>query len=35
MCACTNETILSEDGTCRELVRFGYNDFKMRLGHRA
>ena len=26
---------LAEDGTCRELVRFGYNDFKMRLGHRA
>ena len=26
---------LTEDGTCRELVRFGYNDFKMRLGHRA
>ena len=27
--------VLAEDGTCRELVRFGYNDFKMRLGHRA
>ena len=27
--------LLAEDGTCRELVRFGYNDFKMRLGHRA
>ena len=26
---------LAEDGTCRELVRFGYDDFKMRLGHRA
>ena len=26
---------LAEDGTCWELVRFGYNDFKMRLGHRA
>ena len=26
---------LAEDGTCRELVRFGYNDFKKRLGHRA
>ena len=26
---------LAEGGTCRELVRFGYNDFKMRLGHRA
>ena len=26
---------LAQDGTCRELVRFGYNDFKMRLGHRA
>ena len=26
---------LAEDGACRELVRFGYNDFKMRLGHRA
>ena len=26
---------LTEDRTCRELVRFGYNDFKMRLGHRA
>ena len=26
---------LAEDGTCRELVRFGYNDFKMRLCHRA
>ena len=26
---------MDENGTCRELVRFGYNDFKMRLGHRA
>ena len=23
---------LGVDGTCRELVRFGYHDFKMRLG---
>ena len=24
---------LAEDGSCRELVRFGYSDFKMRLGN--
>lgn len=26
---------LAEDGSCRELVRFGYRDFKMRLGSAA
>ncbi len=26
---------LGEDGSCRELVRFGYHDFKMRLGKDA
>ena len=26
---------LAEDGTCRELVKFGYSDFKMRLGRAA
>ncbi len=26
---------MDETGTCRELVRFGYADFKMRLGHFA
>ncbi len=26
---------MDENGTCRELVRFGYNDFKMRLGRAA
>ena len=24
--------LLGADGSCRELVRFGYQDFKMRLG---
>ena len=26
---------MAEDGSCRELVRFGYRDFKMRLGSAA
>ena len=26
---------MAEDGSCRELVRFGYRDFKMRLGNAA
>ena len=26
---------MDENGTCRELVKFGYSDFKMRLGRAA